>query len=1021
MKINFHHLKRSSSELSTILLFLAVLLFSSHIKAAGGELSRPADFLFQAEEIPFKIVAAYPGWKGTSTQNAQNLTFPGESPERCDLFEIRKGTFQAGPYGSLALEEWKKGNGNQMEFRLKFTSAKPISIQALFTGVSIPFPSGSELIFRKNGQIIRFPEYYDPSRPWQINIPKCPGNRIQIPLRRGLLTLSGNFQAMFQDNRKFNNRDISCRMMFSPSSTGKGPWTLAFHAEYTPYPSQALLLSGNGKQTQQILSPGKHRLGGIDFSVTGKILAANRNLLTTTEAGARYWYLLCAGTGNPSLTLMNSDGLKEELRFLSAADLGGKNSSQLRCLIFRSSGIQAKSLCIHDGGKSLPLAVSISQDLIQPRMEARPLVIRAGNEWNVVDLKKDVIPGSALDFSHLLDAPAGKYGFLKTSGENFEFEKRPGIPVRFWGINVTNKVQLMTNAEIDRMTARFAANGYNLVRFHHFDNELKVEGCGETTSIDPEKTDRMDYFFASCKRRGIYITLDLYTSRVLKKGEIRTFPERALSGRDFKALALIDEEVMKNLEHFAGNLLTRINPYTGLRWVEDPALATISIINEGTLSNNLRSPYVREVYDKAFRKFRSQSVENRKIDRLEFERLVHAKAYTRYTSRLREWGVKVPLTDLNYITDSQSNLCRDILDYIDLHYYWAHPISNGIPRVVNPDDAIGAMGGVSLLFPHRAFGRPFAITEWNYVFPNPYRAEGGFLMGTYASLQNYAMLCRFDYASNPKRSIIPAHIVGFELANDPIARLTDLAGALFFLRRDVAASEKRFAYRILPEDAHRQNAVSDSFRELGLIAQSGYFLNDPPKNCTVVPVSQTLSGLRKEGRLSTREAGSAGVRRSSTREVEMNLFERKFSVVTPRSEGFIGQSGTILQGKSVSGKINGTFAAILAASCRKEELATSRRILILHLTDCLNSGLRFTSGDRQSVDRFGGLPVLVRKGSVDLTLRSRLQGNAVLYPLDLSGKRIGKLPVEQNAGKLKFHLDNSRGIFAYELLLNENP
>ena len=177
------------------------VLLSAACLCGGGEISRPPDSLFQVEELPFKIVAAHPGWRGTSTQSAETLTFPGESPELRDGFEIRRGTFQIGSYGSLALEEGKKEAGNEMEVRLKFEAGKTVGFQLLFVTVSLPFPVEEDLRFRINGRWNRFAEYYNPSRPWQINIPKRSGNRIEIPLRRGFLTLAGNFQAMFQDNR----------------------------------------------------------------------------------------------------------------------------------------------------------------------------------------------------------------------------------------------------------------------------------------------------------------------------------------------------------------------------------------------------------------------------------------------------------------------------------------------------------------------------------------------------------------------------------------------------------------------------------------------------------------------------------------------------------------------------------------------------------------------------------------------------------------------------------------------------
>ena len=264
--------------------------------AAGGEFSRPADSLFQVEEFPFKLAAAHPGWRGVTTQNSETLRFPGEGPELRDGFEVRRGTFQIGSYGSLVLEEGKKGAGNEMEVRLNLESGKPFGIQLLFVTTSIPFSAGEDFRFRVNGRWNRFTEYYSPSRPWQINIPnRAEGNRIEIPLRRGSLIFSGHFQAMFQDNRKFNSKNASFRIIVSPSESGKGKWSLAFRAEYKPYPSFPVTFEKKGRGAEQkSLSPGIHTLGGVRFSVSGAALEKKRNLVPESGVRGRWWDLLCA-------------------------------------------------------------------------------------------------------------------------------------------------------------------------------------------------------------------------------------------------------------------------------------------------------------------------------------------------------------------------------------------------------------------------------------------------------------------------------------------------------------------------------------------------------------------------------------------------------------------------------------------------------------------------------------------------------------------------------------------------------
>ena len=147
----------------------------------------------------------------------------------------------------------------------------------------------------------------------------------------------------------------------------------------------------------------------------------------------------------------------------------------------------------------------------------------------------------------------------------------------------------------------------------------------------------------------------------------------------------------------------------------------------------------------------------------------------------------------------------------------------------------------------------------------------------------------------------------------------------------------------------------------------------------------------------------------------MQTKQRIFQVVTPRSEGFVGPAGTELHGKLVSAKTGDVFSALLVASCDKTPLAESGRILILHLTDCLNSRLRFSSQERHTVENFGKLPLLVRRSTAEVTLHG-MNGNVTLYALDLSGKRTGKIPVRSENGNLMFRLDNSAGVFAYELI-----
>ena len=62
----------------------------------------------------------------------------------------------------------------------------------------------------------------------------------------------------------------------------------------------------------------------------------------------------------------------------------------------------------------------------------------APNDWAPFTQNPWIEPGSALDFSPMrgTEAPAGCRGRVVAVGNHFEFEGLPGVPQRFYGINL---------------------------------------------------------------------------------------------------------------------------------------------------------------------------------------------------------------------------------------------------------------------------------------------------------------------------------------------------------------------------------------------------------------------------------------------------------------------------------------------------------------------------------------------------------------------------------------------------------
>ncbi|WP_418393262.1 hypothetical protein [Victivallis lenta] len=711
--------------------------------------------------------------------------------------------------------------------------------------------------------------------------------------------------------------------------------------------------------------------------------------------------------------------------YLTRLDLGGR---PVRSIRFESTG---KSVWMIAGA-------TLSDIRIENR-KAQGTVVTAGKAYVPMHYRKDIVPGSILDFSGLLDAPAGKYGFLKNAGGNFEFTGRPGIPVRFYGANVCFEAACPPKELADRMADEFAATGWNLIRLHHFDGMLSDRNSNSPLAVNEWVFDNMDYLIAACKKRGIYITIDLFTARALRDGEIA--PGQKFTAGEYKALIFIDERARKNFTDFARVLLNRRNKYTGLAWKEDPAIAMISLVNEDTIFHTVDSSgYVRGAYEREFDRYLAEHRLTPAPEiRPQLWRKFLSEIYSRGFAELRAFceaeGVRAPVTDQNFWGTLSMTLLRNQYDYVDNHFYWKHPVFLGnswqLPLRVSNESAIGDYaGGVSGMAPTRILGKPFSISEWNYVYPNPYVAEGAFLMGAYGAAQEWDSLCRFAYSHGSGRLKNEESLLGtFDVANDPMRMLSERAGILFFLRGDVQPSKAVYPI-LLPAD-HLDRSALDSYpvalQRLVLLGKTGTQITgeagaslpagtraavnlagNPPE--TPFPV-YTPDEARKELKLD-RTAFT-----NDTGELTVDTKAGTFLVRTPKSEGFVLPPDKMLAGNFATVRNGGAFAALLIAAMDGRTLAESNRYLLLHLTESHNSGIRFRDQAMTIVEDWGKLPLLLRKTNMEITLNRDFTGYT-LHAVDFNGERLFPVEFKVSGGKTSFTAEsimNGRAVAVFEL------
>lgn len=1084
-----------------------LFLLTATLTAGGnGAFNIVPGSVIQVEDLAFRLYHWERGWKNGTEQKPSNVSFPGEGGE------LRTGTFRVKSGSFIFTESLKYTSTGEALLNLTLSSPDGIETESLVLRTELPFNvlEGRSILF--NGKSINSEKSSEKTthRLWA----KKQGNMIEIPLNGGTLKISGNFSAQIQSNQKYKKQSYDFRLLFANGTGTVKQAQLSAKMEYRPYSSVPLELSSamnrafrdeqaddqQGSWNDQgpdndlrMLPTGMQKWGGLNFRIKSpsenkgrtciSLKGKNRPELPESAMiqgngkSGKFLYVLNALGWEPlkespvgEIIVEYADDSRDVLPVVSGVDTAnfwnpkdlkngtavwrGENELATVCLYaskFRLSGSRIRQITFRSAGNAVWMiaAATLSDENIIPKIRG-PVIFQSNMDWRPVKNLKDIVPGSIIDFSDMQDKPAGKYGFLKVAGEHFEFEKRPGRPVRFWGINNAGNTNFMDPMLTERMLNEFASTGYNLIRLHHFDNLLAKRENGTSTSLDPVKLDRMDYQLAECRKRGIYTTLDLFTQRSLEKGEIPEFPDRALSVTEVKTLAFVNDNVMKNLETFSANLLNHVNPYTGQAWKDDPSIINISLINEDTLSQTLgRTPFARAIYEKEFKNYIRKNrirltASNRNMHYRNFLAEVYARGWKRLSGFLRDLGVKVPLTDMNYINDIPSTLMRRNFDFVDVHSYWAHPQFLGpnwrLPAMVNPESAIpNYAGGISTIFRSRIFGKPFAITEWDYVNPNPFAVEGAFLAGAYASLQDYSELCRFSYSWTPEKvRLEDSHLCFFDIANDPLRLLSERAGILFFLRGDVAASKTSYPVYVPLNAQNRPNYYPQLINRIGLIGKTGNIFNTaelpagtkailtliPGKTGTKLPevfcrsANGALQELLDAGAVSRKEYDPVQQRfTSSTGELVLNRREKSFQAVTPRSEGFVAPAGIRMNGAFASVMNKDTFGAVLVASRDDRPLTESKRILILHLTNLKNTGMRFSNPDMSVLERYGTTPLLMRRGETEIALNC--SAGRRLFACSFNGKRKFEVKTIYRNGRLCFTAKNLTPLGAvavYELI-----
>ena len=457
---------------------------------------------------------------------------------------------------------------------------------------------------------------------------------------------------------------------------------------------------------------------------------------------------------------------------------------------------------------------------------------------------------SAADISFLLDAPAGRDGFIRA--KDGHLVKPDGQRFRIWGVNLTGwsdgSTMLPPTNAAPGWAAELARFGISCVRFHFLDRTTKERPQGlidgnrtNSLTLDPERLDRLDFFIAELKKCGIYSDLNLNVGRNYKPGD--GVPDYDLIGVA-KGMTYFGDRLLELQRDYAKQLLTHYNPYTRATYCNEPAVAIVEIANENSIlefwmrnwlrgelvtTNQLRyqldlPPAYEKLLTAKYNEWLAKTKPPAELNRLRAEAGVKGNAPV---PRLRreEFGAAPKerfYAEAAFYTDMETGYFRDLekylketlgvkslvtgtadhtywipglpllrstsqLDIVDAHVYWQHPAIYGARNTPMANDPLHS--AVVKLTRSAFAGKPFTVSEVNEPNPNEYAGEMIPLLAAYGAFQDWDGV--FFYTFEPKIAGWQHFVTDpFDITLDPVKMVQMEAGALLFLRPDVKPAVK---------------------------------------------------------------------------------------------------------------------------------------------------------------------------------------------------------------------------------------
>ena len=653
------------------------------------------------------------------------------------------------------------------------------------------------------------------------------------------------------------------------------------------------------------------------------------------------------------------------------------------------------------------------------------------SEWRLKMSKYIPFPAyydsMAVDISFVFSSekPAGKHGFLRVDGDVFRFED--GTEGRFFGTNFNGGACFPEHEYSEKVARRLAQSGCNIVRFHQLDSDWNTPNIflfskgvrkNNTRSLDPVSMDRLDYLVHCLKNEGIYCYLDLLTYRKFKSGDGVEKAEVLVDAG--KPYCIFDRHMIELQKEFATQLWDHFNPYTNLRYREDPVFVMCEIVNETDLYSGVNCEIKIEPYVSEFRDLFSEWLKGRNIEFdaygcnvnsnespvLDFKMYLTQRYYKEMYDHVRSIGVKIPLTGTNWTRQSailQDNMSN--MDFNDSHYYFYDWRWGEYDKCCMQKSISGTpMSGMAKPAKMRSFEKPFFMSEWDMPWPNPYRAESPIYFAAINNLQNWCGLAIHTYAYGTRlnemkmlgKEVSSAMIGGipyregiFSTWNDPAKWGLFYHAALIVRRGDVSAAKQKIGINITALDKMEWTAMQHGVE----VHQVGSCFHGV---CDVADriVEEWDSFVKADGEVI-----------SDNGQIYRNWKKGYGYIDSPKTKcvyGSLKKQGEIeLNNLSVSTRTD--FAVIAMSSLTDQPIEQSDNILLTTVGRARNTAYE---ADGEKTVNFGEPPILVEVIEAKITMRTN-HSNMLIHAINAEGFEIGIIKGEYDNGMLMFNLGDT--------------